>query len=90
MTLGHRIPETNCLVCRQVLTGISATEGDAKPKPGDPVACINCGAVCTVDDFGDLRPFTEAEAKVLREDDEWMAQVRKLVGVIQIVNAVKN
>jgi hypothetical protein len=49
------------------------------PNPGDPMACIRCGAVMTYDERGALRGFTDEEIDGLASDTETMAELAKLV-----------
>lgn len=76
-----RIPETRCLECRRKLDAIGtadpATEG-ATPNPGDPVACIGCGAVMTFEN-GRLRGFTEREMDALEADEDTMKALARIV-----------
>lgn len=90
MSDALRVPETRCLICGKALSAVSAAQGDAKPKPGDPITCIYCGAVCTIGRDGKLRPMTESEASIFTSDEEWMGEMRKLVGVIRFLKAAKN
>lgn len=56
--------EAKCPHCGEVLSGISNLTGEQKPAPGDPIACIFCGAIMTVDDSGNLCPFSEEQAAI--------------------------
>jgi hypothetical protein len=84
------IPTTSCLHCGTRLDSISDTNGVTRPQPGDPVACIRCGAVATVDDLGSLRPFTPKEARELADNADLMRQLRRLVGLIHFVTGARN
>ena len=90
--MTKRIPVTQCLECGTTLSGIGDLEkGDGRGHvPGDPVACIRCGAVATVDGAGALRPFTEAEAHALTSDAEWCAALARMVRSIHLLKHQTN
>jgi len=85
------IHEHDCLLCGKHVDSVSNAEGGARkaPNPGDPVACIRCGAVMTYE-RGRLRPFTDAEAKDPMRDEACMRTLRRVVGAIHLVRAGQN
>ena len=87
-----RVPKTNCLRCGATLDAVGDLEQpDARgPQPGDPILCIRCGAVATIDAAGALRPFTEAEARELEGDATAMREMAKLAHMIYIVRHAQN
>ena len=85
--MTKRIPVTQCLECGTTLSGIGDLEdGDGPaPGPGDPVACIRCGAVATVDGDGALRGFTDREMDELIADRAAMDGLARLVQNIHLL-----
>jgi hypothetical protein len=74
-----------------MIDAISPPDGtQAIAAPGDPVACLKCAAVMTIDRSGVLRPFTETEANALMEDAELVRALRRLVGAIRVIRAGRN
>lgn len=82
-----RVPETKCLECGHIVNAVgNASAGEpTPPEPGDAIACIECGAVATIDASGALRPFTEEEAHALTSDPEWWAQIHSMVRRIHLL-----
>jgi ribosomal protein S27E len=85
-----RVSKTNCLICGTILDAVSGVGADRGPKPGDPIACIRCGAIATIGDDGALRMFTEEEAESLLADDEVMDELRMVVGAIKVLKHLRN
>lgn len=85
-----RVPETRCLECGHTLDALGTLDGTpASPKPGEPVACIRCGAAMTFEN-GRLRPFTEAEIDDLLGDRETMADLARAVRNIHLLRHAQN
>lgn len=82
----RRITPKPCLRCGVPLNAIGMiTEGDARgPQPGDPVVCIRCGGVMTMEN-GELRGFTDAEMDELTADAETMADLARMVQRVYLV-----
>lgn len=87
-----RIPPTNCLECGYRMDAIGTMDGSVpRPKPGDAIACMKCGAVCTVEDDGrHLRGFTDAEMTDLVADNDRMDQLAHLVKGIHFLKHLQN
>jgi hypothetical protein len=84
------IPETRCLECGHTFNAIGTGDGSVPaPHPGDPVACIDCGAVMTFEN-GRLRGFTEAEAYDLIADEKTLDNLARLVRNIHLLRAGLN
>jgi hypothetical protein len=85
-----RVPAAKCLECDNTLNAIGSFDGTAPaPKPGDPVACIRCGAVMTFE-AGALRGFTETEMDELIADTEAMDELARMVKGIHFVRTRRN
>ncbi len=82
----RRVKETRCLACDTRLDAIGAPgeQGTPVPDPGDPVACIRCGAVMTYEN-GALRGFTEKEMDELERDPEAMSELGHMVKGIRFL-----
>lgn len=84
-----RVPLTRCLECGRELSAVGTSDGSpAKPEPGDPIACIGCGAVMTIDAEGALRGFTEEEMDDLTADPEAMNNLALVVRRIHYLRKV--
>jgi hypothetical protein len=89
----RRVPATRCLnpECNRPLDAIGRMDDQpASPKPGDPIACLRCGNVMTIDADGSLRPFTAQEARELMDDPEAMRELCNVVGKIHAINVMVN
>jgi DNA-directed RNA polymerase subunit RPC12/RpoP len=85
-----RVAEARCLECGHTFNAIGTGDGRVPdPQPGDPVACIDCGAVMTFED-GKLRGFTEAEAYDLIADRKTLDDLARLVRNIHLLRAGQN
>lgn len=82
----RRIEECICLDCGRQLDAIGSPDNGPcrEPRPGDPIACIRCGAVMTYE-AGHLRGFTDAEMKQLVADTETMDELAHLIKGIHIL-----
>lgn len=87
-----RVPEHRCLNCGARLNAIGV-HGQGlpaeMPEPGDPVACMRCGAVATWED-GEIRGFTDAEMDALIADTERMDELARLVKGIHFLRGAQN
>lgn len=80
-----RMADAKCMECGRPLNAIGSIDSTAPlPKPGDPVACLRCGAVMTIEG-GVLRGFTDAEMNGLVADDEAMDELAQLISKIHFV-----
>ncbi len=84
------VPETKCLACGDLLHFVTSVTGENTPSPGDPIVCSNCGAIATIDETGNLCPFTEAQANVFLNDPEWMRMMKRVIKTLHFVRHAKN
>jgi hypothetical protein len=63
---------------------------EAAPEPGDPIVCIRCACVMTIDEDRRLTGFTQAQTDELVADAEWMDLVFKAVGKVHFLNHITN
>ena len=86
-----RVPDTKCLECGRKLDAVGTMDGTVpRPKPGEPIACLRCGAAMTMGENGALRGFTEAEMDELVADTEAMDELARMVARIHFVRATQN
>lgn len=87
-----RVQETKCLGCGATLDAVSDVSSGAKsaPNPGDPIACLKCGGVATINDSGAICPFTEDQARELAADEGMLRELRRVVGAIHFLKAARN
>ena len=70
-----RVPETRCLECGRTLDAVGTLDGTRPdPQPGEPIACLRCGAAMTMEN-GALRGFTDEEMEELKEVMDDLARV---------------
>lgn len=85
-----RIPATKCLECGHGLNSIGAIIDERGPQPGDPIACIRCGAAMTIGEDGKLRGFTKTEMDELLADTEAMNDLAQMVKKIHLLKHAQN
>jgi hypothetical protein len=83
------IQKTRCLKCDAILDTVGDLEHGRGPQHGDPVVCLRCGSVMIFDHNG-VRPFTRTETEELYADQEIMAAIRRLVGLVRAFQSMKN
>jgi hypothetical protein len=77
-----RIPQSVCIECGVHLDTVSSLDHTvARPKPGDPIACLECGAVMTMEN-DKIRPFTIEEA------DSLLADKAAVIHLLQVVKRI--
>jgi hypothetical protein len=77
--------------CGNRLDAIGTADGTAAmPSPGDPIACIRCGAVMTIDENAKMRGFTEPEMDELTSDVEAMNNLSRMVQRIHVLRHAAN
>ncbi len=85
-----RIPAGKCLHCGHRLDAIGADRRQRPPGPGDPIACLRCGAAMTIGEDGSLRGFTGAEMDALTADTEAMNELARVVRKIHFITHAMN
>lgn len=79
------VEPVNCLGCGRRMNALGPVDcAPSTPAPGDPVACIRCGAVMTYE-AGKLRGFTEREMAELTADAEAMNHLAMVVKRIHFI-----
>lgn len=73
---------SRCPNCGKKLDACSGL--DRGPGPGDLTVCIECSALVRFDDDMQLTGFSEDEADRLLADPEWVAAIRRAVGVVRL------
>jgi hypothetical protein len=85
-----RVPETRCLECGCKLDAIGTMDGTRPdPRPGEPVACVRCGAVATFEN-GRIRGFTDKEVEDLLCDEAVMNELAHLTRAVHLIRHMQN
>lgn len=87
-----RVRPKPCPTCKNNLNAIGSDDGSTGrgPMPGDPVVCLRCGSVMTVDSAGELTGFTDKQMDDLVADREFMNHVARLVRRVHFLRASVN
>lgn len=86
-----RVPQTHCAGCNATLNAAGTVDGSPyRPKPGDPIACLKCGAVMTVNAAGAVVGFTDAQMAELMADPVAVIELARVVRRIKFIRATVN
>jgi hypothetical protein len=81
-----KTPLCHCLGCGHKFDAGANPDNDQDlPGPGDVTVCLKCGAVMKYADDMTVRGMTDAEIDELTNDMEWMGQIARVVGRVNMV-----